>query len=279
MQILNCGDVILLRNITFQDGQYDIKEGHPGIVILPTDENDEEAICLYMTSSKNRSKDKGYMHCNTRVKKNSFVNLKQIVKNPNVKLLPLATMPNSTIYNILGRFSEYQKDNPDENFEKVKNKIDIMLQLFKMNSRLGILRESTIDVKELKMLEQIGNIPMMHMAYLINSNMIELPQIPSDILTNKDRILLGKLQSLYEEVRREKIENLNLEKNSRLRKMYEKTKKENYLINVDILFEKLIDMMQVLNVDKRKINIVNALIQSEKDAKERMVQQSKKSKK
>ena len=58
MDIRNYGEVVLCKNITFEDNKYDMEQGHPGVVILPTTERDEKAICIYMTSDKRKAKEK-----------------------------------------------------------------------------------------------------------------------------------------------------------------------------------------------------------------------------
>mgnify|MGYP003320534284 FL=1 len=55
MNVHDYGEVLLCRDITFEDNKLDMEYAHPGIVLLPTDYNNDEIYCLYMTSNSNRA--------------------------------------------------------------------------------------------------------------------------------------------------------------------------------------------------------------------------------
>lgn len=54
MEILNYGSIVPCRDIRFEDGQCDMQTNHPGVVLLPTSEQEDMAFCLYMTSDEKK---------------------------------------------------------------------------------------------------------------------------------------------------------------------------------------------------------------------------------
>ena len=264
MKILDYGDIIALRNIVFEDGKYDIEESHPGIVLLPTTEKDEEVVCLYMTSDKYRARRNAnkYIRANSKIiKKQSFINLQQIIKTPNIKIMPLNELKNEDFYDLLDSFYNYQSncENPNPIFDEIKGKVEIMLKLFEINDKLDLLNDVRIDPDELSKLEDKDNITMMHIAYLIKKGEIKLDQIPLDMLNQKDINYLKKLFDLYYKVNTIDFKN----ENNNFSKLYTDTVNSCYLINVNTLFGSLIEMLQLFEGNSDRVKMIEEMLREE----------------
>ena len=270
MQVLDYGDIIPLRNITFEDGKYDMEESHPGIVLIPTSENDENAICLYMTTDKGRAKKYNYQYlaANREVsRKQSFINLKQLIKIPNIKYKPLNQLENDDFYYLLEKFYNFQTtcENPNEMFNEIKRKVEIMLQIFKMNNELGIFMDTNIDLKEVEGLEKTEDVELMHTAYLIEHGKIYIEDIPVTLLTVKEKGFLKELVVLYDELSNLDLKSIDISKESnRLKLLYLKTKNRNFFINTDELFKKAKNLMSLMGNSDEEIECIDSFFEIEK---------------
>ena len=271
MKILDYGDIIPLRNITFEDGKYDTEEFHPGVVLIPTSEKDDEVVCLYMTSDKHRAKKNQDKYFNTDKisKKRSFINLQQIVKTPNIKIMPLSEFKNDFFYDLLENFYHYQKDNPNKQFAEIKDKIEIMLRIFELNDKLGILMSTRIELDEIEKIKDTQNIERMHLVYLIGNKKIDVDEIPSTVLSEKDRTYLDLLLLTYDLLKNINLKQINIQQNNnQLMQLYRKAQSNNYFINPDKIFEELKDVIFIFNGNMEDIEIIEAFLSVQRERKE-----------
>ena len=142
MIIHGYGEIILCKNITFEDKQLDMEIGHPGIVLLPTSEYEDEIHCLYMTTDSNRAKkekDK-FVKLSNKVEKTSYVNIQQIVKRINIKDGELNILDEDKFKELLQNFYNYQMslEQPKTEFLEIKSKIETLLEILDFNKEFGI---------------------------------------------------------------------------------------------------------------------------------------------
>lgn len=136
MRVLKAGDIISCTNIVFADGRADLGGRHPGIVLLPTDEMDDEAYCLYMTTDEKRARyeaDK-YVRYN-----HSFINLDHIIKQKNYIRKILGNVPVSSYISLLQKFYQYHCTSNNDRFEEIAPEIRTSLKLHTLvNSQIEV---------------------------------------------------------------------------------------------------------------------------------------------
>jgi len=130
MNILGLGDSILLRGLVFDNNQADIINGHPGVVLIPTDELDDFSYCVHCTSNAglyNENMQRYYV--SKKFKKTTYINLGHIVKGPNYVKTVLRKLNDEELYDLLKAIYNYQIENGEtEEFKEIKVKIEAILE-------------------------------------------------------------------------------------------------------------------------------------------------------
>lgn len=239
MKIREYGEVILCRNIIFEDNKYDVEKGHPGIVILPTSEKDDNAFCLYMTTDKKRAwreKEK-YIKYTGKAEKDSYVNLQHIVKVINNKEREIDKLEDEKFIDLLEKFYNFQINlNPlKKEFLKIKSKIETLIDLLKINKNLGINEEITAELLEdFEKIDYKQKRERIYKAKLSLSHNINPKKLFSD---EKERVYNEKLKYLYNKLRTVNFDGLDFDNpNNELRNIYMDFRRKNFLVNVDLLF-------------------------------------------
>ena len=287
MQIREYGEVILCKNITFEDNKYDLEGRHPGIVLLPTTENDNEVCCLYMTSDAKRAKreKEKYIKNSEKSEKDSYINLQQIVRVVNNKERKLKHLKQEDFIEILESFYNYQinLDPQKEDFLEIKGKVKTLLDLLKTNEKVEIDEPVSAEMLEeymkIKDSEKRKKIYATKLASLPGA---DIERIEMGCFKDaRERNYYNKLISLYDT-----LENMDLSEvdfndpNNLVRKTYLDIKSRYFFMNVDLLFS---DVSILLNGDK-KIHIerfITSEIEREKKKqmkKEERIESNKKSK-
>ena len=249
MRIHEYGEIILCKNITFEDNQLDMEIGHPGIVLLPTSEYEDEVHCLYMTTDGTRAKEEKdkFVKMTSKVAKTSYVNIQQIVKRINMKDCEMNRLDDDEFRDLLQTFYDYQIDlnPPKKEFLEIKSKIETLLEVLDFNKEFGetnSISRHQISRHQIDTLSSIGDKKkrtMMYCASLIISGNSNNTELDDKVLTSeKDKKYFEKLLQTYD-----RIKNLNLDKidfnnpNNRMRQVYIALRNENYLINIDTLLK------------------------------------------
>lgn len=273
MNILDYGSIILLKNITFEDGKYDLEGGHPGIVLLPTNETQEEAFCLYMTSDKNRAKKEEYKYaeCKSKTLKQSFINIQQIVETKNIRTDGLAKLPEREFHDLLEKFYQYQMTLEEANpkFLKIKKKIEILIELLKTNEKME-LTDFNITRDQIDFLEQVENIEKGKRIFafvLAKNTNVSIEDINKKYLLNdKNKKIFEKLLEISDRIDKINLNDINIhDPNNELREIYLDVKVKNYLLNADMLFEDLVSALKLSNQNKNKIEILQKFNKLEKE--------------
>lgn len=125
------------EGIIFENKTQDLeKNGHPGIVLIPTDIDDEVTYCAYMTSNLLRYKEckEQYYVCEEGTKIKSYVNLGNLVRIQNNFRSTLAELNYEKCYEILKAICEYQTEYGEcEVYEEIKDKIQVVLYLIEQS--------------------------------------------------------------------------------------------------------------------------------------------------
>lgn len=269
MNIREYGEVILCRKITFEDNKYDLEKGHPGIVLLPTSEKDDNAFCLYMTTDKKRSqKEKNkYIKYTGSAVKDSYVNLQHIIKNVNNKEGELSKLQEEEFIELLEKFYDFQisLETPREEFLQIKRKIEILLDLLKVNKKLEI--DNSITAKMLEDLDNIEDTRKRRKIYgtkLLLSQKVDKRMLEKEIFNSeKDRNYNEKLIYIYNKLKNINFESINLnDPNNQIRAIYLDFKNKNFLINADQLFSDVAilfdnntryDIQKFINVERDRL--------------------------
>lgn len=254
MEIRGYGEVVLCRNITFEDNKYDTEKGHPGVVVLPTNENDDNVCCLYMTTNKERARieKEKYTKYTGQSEKDSYVNLQHIVKEKNNKDREIDKLDDEKFLDLLEKFYNFQINlTPHkESFLEIKNKIEILIDLLKINKQFKINEE--ITSKLLEDFEKIHNKQKRERIYkskLCISHNINTKKLFSD---EKERIYNEKLISLYNKLKNINFDALDFNNlNNELRREYMNFREKNFLLNANSVF---LDVVFLFNDDiKHKV--------------------------
>jgi len=262
MNILNCGDVIWATDIIFKDGIHDIEErGHPAIVLFPTSEEDESAFCIYMTSNRR----KGKIPISLRGLSNkSYINIETIAKNYNYKAEHLSEVPNDLLYSILKDFYAYQQKQPHAFFPEIKEKIESVLEIFRINDELGILMDTDIDYKDLNIFSESKKPTIVYIAKLVLLGEIEIKDISLDLFNRREIYFLEELIKVFKSIKNLDFSKIKMEDhNNKLRELYINVKNTSLFANTNELFESIIDVMVAFNEDEDKIEVVKIFLNKE----------------
>ena len=276
MNILEYGKVIMCRDITFEDNKYDFKDGHPGVVMLPTNEKSDNVYCLYMTSDKTRAieeKNK-FLRFKGKAKKESYINLQQIIKRKNIKEREQTTLREENFIELLTKFYDYQMnlEPKSEDFMQIKDRIKILLETLKRKQNLSFYTDN-ISQDELDELYGINNTEKAVKIYgvkLICYDKLKPKQhkeIENEFfITQKDKSYFNTLVKIYEDTKKIDTNKLNLQEiENELYKIYYSEKNKNYLINMTNIFE---DLAILLRMTKRKevlIDTVESIVVFQKE--------------
>ena len=264
MNILEYGSIIMCRNITFEDNKYDIEGRHPGIVLLPTNENEDDVYCLYMTSDKKRAKEESYKYLKFKgiSKKDSYINIQQIIKRENIKEKIYDKIEDTDFIKLLETFYNYQLElePKSENFNQIEEKIRILLEILKRKENLNIETDD-ISQDELEILESIGDMNKEMMIYgtKLLSDYEDRKKVSSKIETEflkgqKERNYAQKILNVYQKIKRIDANKLNSNDLYKiLEEIYFSEKSNVHLININVLFE---DLNELLKLKKSNVNLI-----------------------
>lgn len=269
MKVKKFGEVVLCKDITFKDnGRYDLEQGHPGIVLLPTNEEDEYAYCIFMTSDKKRAsedKEKYIKYCGKSVKE-SYLNLQQIVKVKNNADKSLSVLNQEQFKEILNSFYNYQVklELQDSNFITIKEKLKILLNMLEMNQTFEINEDincDTInDMLKYKDIEKIKQIYCTKLMLLPDSNKEKI--LEEGFKTEKARNYAMKILEIYKQINKMDFSKIDLsDQNNPLRNLYFECMNKNYLMGAESIFT---DVSTLLLNNKKKISI-DIFLQQERE--------------
>lgn len=269
MKVKKFGEVVLCKDITFKDsGRYDLEQGHPGIVLLPTNEEDEYAYCIFMTSDKKRAsedKEKYIKYCGKSVKE-SYLNLQQIVKVKNNADKSLSVLNQEQFKEILNSFYNYQVklELQDSNFITIKEKLKILLNMLEMNQTFEINEDincDTInDMLKYKNIEKIKQMYCIKLMLLPDSNKEKI--LEEGFKTEKARNYAMKILEIYKQINKMDFSKIDLsDQNNPLRNLYFECMNKNYLMGAESIFT---DVSTLLLNNKKKISI-DIFLQQERE--------------
>ena len=270
MRIHEYGEIILCKDITFEDNQLDMEIGHPGIVLLPTSEYEDEVHCLYMTTDGNRAKKekRKFVKLDKNVEKRSYVNIQQIVKRINMKDCEMNKLDDDEFKELLQTFYDYQMGLKPlkKEFLEIKSKIETLLQILEFNKEFGITTTtSRHEIDTLASLEDKKKRTMVYCANLIISGNGDNPDLEDQVfISEKDRRYFEKLLQTYH-----RIKNLNFDKidfdnpNNEMRQVYIDLRNENYLINIDTLFKDVSNLFRISGDNDKIGKIIKKFISYE----------------
>ena len=276
MQIREYGEVILCKNITFEDNKYDLEGRHPGIVLLPTTEDDNKVSCLYMTSDDKRAKrekDK-YIKNSGKSVKDSYINLQQIVRVINNKERAVNKLSQKEFVKILENFYNYQMnlEPQKQDFLDIKEKIKTLLDLLKINEKLEIeeqisagMLESLMKIKDAEKREKI------YATKIATLQGADIEKIEMECFTDgRERNYYNKLMELLNTLKNMDFSQVDFnDSNNAVRKIYLDIKNRYFFMNADLLFN---DVTFLLDDDKK--TYIERFIASEMEREQR--RQSKK---
>ena len=258
MKVHDYGEVLLCRDITFEDDKLDMKYGHPGIVLLPSSENEEELYCLYMTSDINRAqKEKNkYVKNIGKVVKESYINIQQIEKRSNKFEIPITYLDNDQFYELLQEFYNYQMslETPKKEFLDIKSKVEVLLELLEFNKRNNI--EESITREQIDKLSEIKDSRKRKIIYgaeamLSRKNEIEGYDVEF-FESERERKYFYKLLEVYDRIKKVDFNKINLnDTNNELRNIYLDVRNNNYLLNINSFFS---DISTIIGLTDPKSN-------------------------
>lgn len=257
MTIHEYGEIVLCNNISFEDKQIDIESGHPGIVLLPTSENEEDIYCLYMTTDKERAdrEDEKYVKISTKVARKSYINIQQIVKRMNVKDASKNRLDDDEFRELLQIFYNYQVnlEPKKQEFLEIKSKIETLLEILKLNEEFNIT--STISRKEIDALATLAKVEskikrkMFYGAFLSITGDIDNQNLEEKLFSSgKDRIYFKNIVKTYNMLNCLNLDRIDFNNpNNDIRQMYFKLRNENHLTNVSTLFRDVSTLFSITN--------------------------------
>ena len=281
MQIRDYGEIILCKNITFEDNKYDLEGRHPGIVLLPTTENDNEVCCLYMTSDAKRAKreKEKYIKNSEKSEKDSYINLQQIVRVVNNKERELKHLKQEDFIDILESFYNYQIDlDPQkQDFLEIKEKVKTLLDLLKINEKVEIDEPVSAEMLEeymkIKDSEKRKKIYATKLASLPDA---DIEKIEMECFKDaRERNYYNKLMSLFDTLKNVDFSEIDFnDLNNEVRRIYLDTKNRNFLMNADLLFN---DVIYLLENDEAKTNLQTFMkVEREREKLKKKAEEEKK---
>jgi len=254
MQVHGYGEIIWCREVIFENGKYDRLGRHPGIVIIPTSENEESAYCLHMTSDQqrtNRNKSK-YVECKAAVKRGTYINIEHIIKrNNSMDSALIDEMSNNEFLELLRKFYEYQmnQDIQEKEFLDIRYKVEVLIELLKINKKLN-LESRRIKYDELDKYSTIKDIKRINRIYSIELLLI-YNELKDEInkkcfSEDRERIYAERLLELHRTLREVDYSKVDLDNpNNQIREIYIKSIQNNYLLNTNALFYDVIELFRV----------------------------------
>jgi len=157
MKILELGNGIMLRGLIFENNEVDITNGHPGIVLIPTDEFDDFSYCVHATSDTNRyNEDIEKFFVSSKFFKKTYINLAHIIRVPNIRKHPLIELKDEEIYDLLKAIYDYQTANGEtEEFKEIKDKIEAILEYLEAKRDNPTITISANKLRAISNLEQV----------------------------------------------------------------------------------------------------------------------------
>ena len=124
------GTIIFARRTRFEDnGEYDNRSGHPGMIPIASDDITEDTYFLMLTSNtlKKESFPDQYYDLSdhwkeVHLKKPSLINLKYIYKG-HVSGEKLGGLTPQLYKDVIREFKKYQEKYPSENYGEIKGKL------------------------------------------------------------------------------------------------------------------------------------------------------------
>ena len=278
MDIRNYGEIILCRNITFEDNKYDMEQGHPGVVILPTTERDEQAICLYMTSDKRKAREDKFTKYEGGSIKDSYVNLQQLIKVPNNREEEIDVLDNKKFLELLRKFYNFQinLEEPREEFLNIKEKVEILLELLEFNIQSEIEEPISMDIIEELMKNDSKKRKALYETKknIGNKKSIEIKLSKSE----RERVYYEKVVALYNRLNSINFDKIDLNNlNNEIRNIYMDFRSKNYLVNVDIIFNDVIFLFDNIEV-KSKLQMFMQLERERAELKKKSEEEKREAK-
>ncbi len=281
MDIRYYGEIVLCKNITFEDNKYDMEQGHPGVVILPTTERDEQAICLYMTSDKRKAREDKFTKYEGGSIKDSYVNLQQLIKVPNNREKEIDVLDNEKFLELLRKFYNFQinLEEPREEFLKIKEKVEILIELLEFNMQCGIEEPISMDtIEELMNIEPKKRKRLYEVKTSIgketNKKNIQFKVSKSE----RERIYNEKLIDLYNRLKCINFDKIDLNNlNNEIRNIYMDFRSKNYLVNVDTIFNDVIFLFDNIEV-KSKLQMFMQLERERAELKKKSEEEKREAK-
>lgn len=285
MKVHDYGEVMLCRNITFEDDKLDMKYGHPGIVILPTSENEDELYCLYMTSDANRAdKEKNkYVRNTGKVVKESYINIQQIVKRSNKLERPITYISDDQFYELLQQFYNYQMtlEPPKKEFIDIKSKVEVLLEVLEFNKKFNI--EESITREQIDKLSEIKDSRKRKMIYGAEVMISKKNDIKGYNLeffeSERDRKYFYKLIEVHERIMDVDFDRIDLnDMNNEMRSIYLDIRNSNYLLNINSLFSDVSTIIGITDPKSKGEEVIKTLVrlELEREARKNEAREEKK---
>lgn len=244
MNVHDYGEVLLCRDITFEDNKLDMEYAHPGIVLLPTDYNNDEIYCLYMTSNSNRAtrEQEKYIKNYARAVKESFINIQQIVKRSNKIEPPKTVLDDERFEEVLKSFYKYQISlvPQKKEFLEIKSHVEALLNVLQFNKEFEI-EDNIIDRKQLDVLSQIPDKDKQRVIYAISilksDNLESKRAKENNFINERQKEYFNRVIKTYDDISEINFDKLKLEEtNNPLRDIYFNIRNNNFLLNINALF-------------------------------------------
>lgn len=285
MKVHDYGEVLLCRDITFEDDKLDMKYGHPGIVLLPSSENEEELYCLYMTSDINRAlKEKNKYVKNTgKVVKESYINIQQIVRRSNKFEIPITYLDNDQFYELLQEFYNYQMslETPKKEFIDIKSKVEVLLEVLEFNKKINI--EESVTREQIDKLSEIKDSRKRKIIYGAEVMIAKKDEIEGyDVEffeSERERKYFYKLIEVYDRIKNLDWEKIDLnDMNNEIRSIYLDIRNNNYLLNINSLFSDISTIIGMIAPKSNGEKVIKTFmkLELERDARKNEAREEKK---
>lgn len=277
MNVRNYGEVIFCKNIKFEDDQCDLEQGHPGVVLLPTNFKDEKVFCIYMTSDQLRAEKESEKYIYHEGKVISHINLSQIIETKNNKDKIISNVRDNEFMKLLKQFYNFQKlkEPHSVEFDEIEDKIKTLIELLQINKELGI--NYTIDADFLERVKDIENIKQLKRIYIAELKTLNMVNPTEIITTEKEKIYTERLIEAYEKIKNIDLDKINFEDlNNDVRNIYLKFKSNYFLINTDQLFSDVrylfsddinIKIDKFLEIERQLLENRNKKLENKRDNK------------
>jgi len=236
-----------------------------------------------MTSDVNRAqKEKSKYVKNTgKVIKESYINIQQIVKRSNKLEKPITYLDDDQFLELLELFYNYQNalEPPKEEFLKIKNKIEVLLEVLKFNKQFNI--DDSISRKKLDKLESIRDKKKRRMIYGVEtliSSRNEIDDLDIEFfVSEKERKYFYKLIEVYDKIKNIDFDKLDLkDPNNQIRKIYLDMRNNNYLLNINSLFSDIATIIGLEERDYKKEQSINEFLNLELEREAKKVEAKEK---